>query len=391
LSAAPGPRIGYGRQFIDAADEAAVIAVLRGERLTQGPTVPLFEGALAETVGARHAVAVSNGTCALQLALTALDIGAGKRVLTPANTFLASATSALHCGAEVEFVDIEFATGQIDLDLLQQRVACRDVDAVVAVHFGGASCDMPGLIRLKRRYGFRLIEDACHALGATWSDGERRWRVGEHPEVDASVFSFHPVKHVTTGEGGAVTCQSPALARRLRLLREHGIDREGDLRPFSDSINRPAWFAPMVELGFNFRMSDLAAALGLSQLGRLTAGILERRRQARTYAEGLHGFFTPPLGIDRLEEQAWHLYVVRVRPSKRDALMQCLEREGIGTQVHYYPVPCQPWFRERYGRPVVREALRHARTSLSLPLYPGLTEEEQQHVIDVLTAWRRDS
>lgn len=395
MRAARQPRAGvlsYGRQSVAPEDLGAVAAALASAHLTQGPLVPRFEDELARLCGARHAVVVANGTCALHGALLALGIGPGKRVLTSANTFLASATSALHCGAEVDFLDIDAETMNLDAAELGLRLAAGErVDAVVAVHFAGRPCPMAELLALKRLFGFALVEDACHALGATWTEGGRAWRVGEHPEVDAAVLSFHPVKHITTGEGGAVLTNAAGLAARVRRLRSHGIDPDGEHLPWPESSERPAWFAPMAELGFNWRMTELQAALGLSQLARLSAFLERRAELARHYAKVLPAEVERPEPGSRAWSHAWHLYVARVDPARRDRTMWLLRARGIHTQLHYYPVPLQPYFRERarahgHATQSYAQAERHARSAISLPLHPGLDETDVERVARELGA-----
>jgi dTDP-4-amino-4,6-dideoxygalactose transaminase len=389
--------LGYGRQWIAPEDVEAVVRVLRGALLTQGPAVAGFEAALCAATGAPHAVAVNNGTSALQVACLALGIGPGARVATTANTFLASAVAPIHCGAEVAFVDVEPASGNMDLDSLARMLGAGPrVEAVVVVHFAGLPLDMARLLALKRAFGFKLIEDAAHALGASYVEGGRAWRVGEHPALDATTLSFHPVKHITTAEGGAVLLHDAGAARRVRRLASHGIDREAGHRPCfagdepeAEGDAPPRWFAPMVEPGFNLRLSDVHAALGASQLARLPAFLARRRALAAGYRAALPEVLPAATACDPgdgAREHAYHLFWVRV--PRRDALMRHLARRGIGTQVHYYPVPHQPWFRARCGVPDVPRAVEHARTALSLPLYPALTDADQARVLDALAEWR---
>ena len=379
---APALPLGYGRQSIDEADVAAVVRALRSEHLTQGPEVERFEEGLRAATGAAHAVAVANGTAALHLANLALGVGPASRAVTSPNTFLATATASAMCGATTGFVDVERATGNLDPERLAEWIERHGApDVVTAVHFAGLPCDMERLIELKRRHGFRLIEDAAHALGASYRAGGRTWRAGEHPEVDATCLSFHPVKHVTTGEGGAVLCADPRLAERLRRLRSHGIDRTSGALPF-DGAGPPAppWFGPMTELGWNYRLSDLHAALGRSQLGKLARFLARREDLALRYRALLAGKVELLAAGDETRRHAWHLFVVRVPAERRDGLMARLARRGIGTQLHYYPVPMQPWFRGRGPAPALPEAERHARSSLSLPLHPGLGAADQERV-----------
>ena len=379
--------IGYGRQTIDERDVEAVRAILIGDWLTQGPTVGEFETALQEATGACHAVVVANGTAALHLALLGVGIGPGDRVVTTANTFLASASAAVMCGACVDFVDVETTGWNLDPARLEARLSQKPtVHAVVAVHYAGRACDLDALLALKARFGFRLIIDACHALGGTADVAGAQRRVGEVGGVDATVLSFHPVKQITTGEGGAILTDDRACAERLRRLREHGLSRDTDVVPFEGEHSIPPWFAAMEELGYNYRLTDMAAALGLAQLERLDEFVAARRDRAARYDDLLS-----PSGYPERPElasgHAWHLYPVHVAAGERDELMAWLREGGIGTQLHYYPVPLQPYFRGEYTEQDFPNAVRHARTSLSLPLYPALTAADQDRVAAALAEW----
>ncbi|MFT7543209.1 MAG: perosamine synthetase [Gammaproteobacteria bacterium] len=360
---APAPEVlSYGRQLLDEEDIAAVVAALRSDFLTQGPTVARFEAGLCEVTGAQNAIAVANGTLALEVAYGALGVGPGARVLVPANTFVATATAAERLGATVEFIDVELETGNLDLAALARRLA------------KGPTPDLVVPVQLKRSFGFAIVEDAAHALGARYFEGSRWWSPGEHPEVAAAVYSFHPVKPITSAEGGAVMTPDATLAERVRLLRGQGIDgesarREGHLH-----------YAPMVALGTNARLSELHAALGLSQLAKLNRFRTRRAEIAARYRRELFGVTLLEEGDDT-QEHAWHLFVIQVDPELRDPLRAALLEKGVGTQVHYHPVPYQPWFQRRNPEVEVPVALEHAESALSLPLHPGLTEEQVGHVI----------
>ena len=383
--------IGYGRQFVDREDVAAVVEVLESDFLTQGPQLPRFEGLLADATGAKHVVAVANGTAALHLAYAALGVGPGDLVVTTANTFLGTASAALHCGAEVEFLDIDPVTANLSLDALEARLEAGPPPAVVCVvHFAGLPVQMERVIALKRRFGFFLVEDAAHALGARYRVDGEMYGVGAHPEVDACCLSFHPVKHVTTGEGGAVLATSDQLAARVRRLAAHGIDPSSSDPPPGWEGAKPPWHKPMVELGFNYRLSELHAALGASQLTKLPAFLARRREIASIYHERLEGFRLPhPGDLDR--EHAWHLFVVGVE-GDRDQLLAELVQRKIFCQLHYFPVPLQPYFRARYGPKRddggdYPHALAHAKHAISLPIHTGLAEGELDRVIYALNAW----
>lgn len=377
------PPLGYGRQWIDESDERAVLDALRSERLTQGPRVGAFEAALRDATGAPFAACVSTGTAALHAALLALDLGPGSTVATTANTFLASATMAAATGAEVRFVDIDLETGNLDLDELDELCARERVDCVVPVHFAGLAVDLDRLLALRERHGFRVVADGCHALGGLARSGGELRPVGAHAGIDATVLSFHPVKQVTSGEGGAVLTHDAALDRRVRRIADSGLDRASERRPFDDADGGAPWFAPMEELGFNYRMSELHAALGASQIARLDAFLARRRELATRYAEGLEA---PLIGPAVADGHAWHLFVIRV-PDGRDALMAHLAARGVGTQLHYYPVPLQPWWRGRTPERDYPRAVEHARTALSLPLFPAMSDADQERVLAALAAW----
>ena len=378
-----GALIPYGRQDISEEDVRAVVAVLRSSHLTQGPAIERFEGAVAEVCGASHAVAVSSGSAALHLACLALDLGPGDWLWTVPNTFVASATCALHCGASVDFVDTHPETRDLDpaaleVKLRQAEALGRLPKVVVPVHMGGRPCPLDPVHELAERYGFRVLEDACHAIGAR--EGDRP--VGSCSRSSAAVFSFHPVKLITTGEGGVITTGDAEIARRLRRLRSLGITRDASemhAQPEGD------WVYELIELGFNYRMTDIGAALGSSQLERLDGFVARRNRLAERYRDLLVDL---PLGLPPWPERglsAFHLFVVRVDAELRRELFEVTRAAGIGVNVHYIPVHLQPLFRERgfqEGDFPVAEAF--SREALTLPLYPGLGEEDQDRVVQIL-------
>lgn len=357
------PMIPYGRQSIDGDDVAAVVAVLRGDRLTQGPAVERFEGALCSVTGARHAVAFANGTSALHATMWAAGIGAGHTVATSPLSFHASASCARHVGASVRFVDIDPKTLNLDVGSVP---AC---DALVAVHYAGLPVDLAALAQRPRV----VVEDAAHALGATTPDGP----VGNCARSDMCVFSFHPVKTVTTGEGGAVTTNSDELAERLRRFRSHGM------RPTPDA---GGWAYDIEEPGHNLRITDLQCALGTSQLGKLERFVARRNELAARYRELLADVpveLPPdaPIGW----RHAYHLFPIRV--ANRRAVYESMRAAGIGVQVHYVPI----YRLSAYARLGVR-AEDHPETEraydglLSLPLFPDLTEAQQDAVVASLKA-----
>jgi UDP-4-amino-4,6-dideoxy-N-acetyl-beta-L-altrosamine transaminase len=381
--------IPYGRQDVTADDVEAVVAVLRSDWLTQGPAVPRFEAALAAYCGARHAVAVNSATAALHIACRALGLGPGDRLWTSPNTFVASANCALHCGAEVDFVDIDPRTYNMSVDALAEKLEAADAigqlpKIVVPVHFAGQSCDLARIGTLAKRYGFRIIEDAAHATGGKYLGAP----VGNCRYSDVTVFSFHPVKLITTGEGGAALTNDSELAERMARLRSHGITQ--DSRRMQGEPDGP-WCYQEIELGWNYRMTDIAAALGTSQLRRLDEYVARRTALAARYDRLLANSGLALPWVDLRCASAWHLYVVgsnedASRRSRRDAFVE-LRSRGIGVQVHYIPVHTQPVFRDlgfKVGQFPNAEA--HYARALTIPLYPGLADEQQDAVVEHLTA-----
>lgn len=380
--------IPYGHQSITQADIDAVIGVLRSDWLTQGPTVARFERAVAEYCGAAHAVAVSNATAGLHLACRVLGLGPGDLLWTSPNTFVASANCARFCGADVDFVDIDPRTynlspAALEAKILQAESAGRLPKVVVATHFAGQSCDMQALAQLARRYGFALIEDAAHALGGRYLDRH----VGSCRHSDMTVFSFHPVKSITTAEGGMVLCNRDGLDTRLRELRSHGITRDPARM---DEDSHGDWYYQQIDLGYNYRLSDLQAGLGISQLARLDQFIADRGRLAARYDAALAELPVQRPWQDPAMQSAWHLYVVRLQLDRigksRGEVFAALRQAGIGVNVHYIPVHTQPYYRNlgfRAGDFPVAEA--YYAEALTLPLYPELTKHQQDRVIEALT------
>ncbi|HGY1010236.1 TPA: UDP-4-amino-4,6-dideoxy-N-acetyl-beta-L-altrosamine transaminase [Aeromonas salmonicida] len=373
--------IPYGRQSISEADIEAVVEVLRSDFLTQGPVVPRFEQAVADYCGARFGVAVNSGTAALHIACLALGVGQGDWVWTSPISFVASANCALYCGAQIDFVDIEPDTGnmcalELERKLIAAKAEGRLPKVVIPVHFAGLPCDMKEIHRLGREYGFRIIEDACHALGARYH-GEPTGN-GRYSAI--TVFSFHPVKIITTGEGGMAMTNDPALAKTMRMLRSHGITREPE-----DFINEPdgPWYYEQQMLGFNYRMTDIQAALGLSQMSNLDPWIAKRSEIARRYFETLAPELLPRY-FSPERRSAFHLYVHHVAPEHRQEVFQRLRENGVGANVHYMPIYKQPWYQS-----VNVQALPAANASYSgaitLPLFPNLTTAEQRQVFALIS------
>ena len=357
----------YGRQTIDEADIAAVLEALRSDLITTGPRVKVFEEALCAYTGAKYAVAVANGTAALHLASLVL-LNKGDKVLTTPNTFLATANAILYAGAKPVFVDIA-EEGNIDLDLCEKMLQKDShIKALYGVAFSGKILDQTELASLKEKYGVTILEDNAHAIGAV----SKGIRAGSCASSDMSIFSFHPVKNMTTGEGGAITTNDPALHERLLQLRNHGIVRKPEVAP---------WYYEMHHLGFNYRLTDIQAALGLSQLQKLDRFLARRREIAKRYHEAFAISPVEPLyPFD--EGSAYHLFVVRVQTDDKKALFEKLIERGIGVQLHYIPVNKQPYYRELgYGEEATPQMDKYYQEAISLPIYPTLGEKEQAYVI----------
>lgn len=381
--------IPYGRQDINEEDIAAVCAVLQSDFLTQGPAIERFERAVAEHCGARHAVAVSNATAALHIACLALDLGPGDLAWTSPNTFVASANCARYCGADVDFIDIDPVSWNLSPALLAQRLdearaLGRLPKVLVPVHFSGQSCDMEEIGRLARECGVAVIEDASHAIGASFLDSA----VGCCKYSDCAVFSFHPVKIVTTGEGGIVVTNRDDLAARLLRLRSHGITRDANVMT---EKNPGPWHYEQLELGYNYRMTDIQAALGASQMTRLGAFVARRRELAARYDKLLADL---PLQLpvqDARGRSSWHLYVVRLRLNQigrsHRQVFEALRSAGISVNLHYIPVHLQPYYRALgFAEGYCPEAERYYGEAISLPLYPALSETNQDYIAATLRA-----
>lgn len=366
--------IPYGRQDVDAADVAAVVEALQSDWLTTGPAVGRFEAAVASRCGTAHAVAVANGTVALHLACRALGLGPGDTLWTSPNTFVASANCALYCGAGVDFVDIDPRTYNLDAGLLEEKLrkTRKPPKIVVPVHFAGQPCDMKAIGALAKKYGFAVIEDASHAVGATYLGapvGDCRWS-------DIVSFSFHPVKIITSAEGGMLLAQRQDLAEHMRHLRHHGINRE-------KSASEGGWYYEQVDLGYNYRLTDLHCALGASQLRRLDAFLARRRKLAARYDRLLAGLplerpWQSPDGVS-----AWHLYVVQVKDRRQ--VYDRMRAAGVEVAVHYIPVHLQPHYRKLGFKPGdFPEAEAYYARALTLPLFPRMSDLDQERVVDAV-------
>lgn len=381
--------IPYGRQDVTDADIDSVVRVLRSDFLTQGPAVPKFEQAVAQRVGAKYAVAVNSATSALHIACAALCLGRGDWLWTVPNTFVASSNCGLYCGAQVDFVDIDSATWNMSTERLKQKLAVakaagRLPKIVVPVHFSGHPTEQQQIWALGQEFGFKILEDASHAVGAS-RDGEP---VGNCRWSDVTVLSFHPVKIITSGEGGMALTNDAQVAERMEMLRSHGITRKPDRLRKNPA---PPWHYEQQLLGFNYRMTDIHAALGLSQLQRLADYVGRRNELAGRYGTALRGLSLQLPVVQPGTRSAFHLYVVRVRPgwagAKRAAIFGELRSRGIGVNVHYTPVHLQPFYRQlgfREGQ--FPEAEAYGDTAISLPLYAGLTDEMQDQVVTALAA-----
>lgn len=367
----------YGRQWVDEDDVAAVVEVLRGDYLTTGPAVPAFEAALSGATTAPHAVALNSGTSALHAMYFAAGLGPGDEILTSPLTFAATANAALYLGATVRFVDVEPDTGNLDPDRVEEAIGER-TRLIVPIDYAGLPADYDRLAPIAARHGLRIVADAAHSLGASY----RGRPVGTL--ADATEVSFHPVKPVTTAEGGAVLTADAGLAARARLFRSHGITREAGALERSEE---GAWWYEQHELGFNYRLTDLQAALGASQLRKLGRFVERRRAIAARYDKALAGLagLTLPARRDGVES-GWHLYVVRVEDEGvRRRVFDRLRAEGIWVQVHYLPVPWHPYYR-RLGYPADAwpVAADFYRRAISLPIFPRMGDEDVDRVVDAL-------
>lgn len=377
--------ISYGRQYVTDEDIQAVVDTLKSDYLTQGPRIPEFEKKFSEYLGVKHACMVSNGTAALHLCAMALDIMPGDKVITTPITFVASANGFRYLGADIVFCDIDSRTFLMDLDKLEAILKASPkgtYKAVVPVDFAGYPIDEERLHNLALEYGFKVVVDACHAPGGSWTDskGEKQM-IGNCKYADLSVFSFHPVKHIAAGEGGAITTNDEELYRKVTLYRTHGITKDPELLTRNDG----GWYYEMQELGYNYRITEFQAALATSQLSRLEWSIKRRNEIAKRYDEALKNL--PILTPYRQEGivHAFHLYVIEVHPMRRKALYDYLRAHNIFSQVLYIPAHTMPYYKSLGHKdgecPVAEDYYTRC---LALPMYPSLTDAEQQYVIDTI-------
>ncbi|WP_413173369.1 UDP-4-amino-4,6-dideoxy-N-acetyl-beta-L-altrosamine transaminase [Anabaena azotica] len=375
--------IPYGRQDINQADIDAVVEVLRSDWITQGPSIERFEKSVANYCGTKYAVAVSSATAALHIACLVANLGTGDILWTSPNTFVASANCGLYCGAKVDFVDIDANTYNLSIEELENKLVLADTKGylpkvVIPVHFAGQSCEMDKIYTLSKQYNFKIIEDASHAIGGKYQGKP----VGCCEFSDLTVFSFHPVKIITTGEGGMVLTNQEELYQKLIRLRSHGITRNPDLMP---SESHGAWYYQQLELGFNYRITDIQAALGVSQMNRLDEFVKHRRFLANRYHELLKDL---PLILPWQHpdtNSSWHLYVIRLKVDKINKshrqIFEELRQSGIGVNLHYIPVHTQPYYQQlgfKQGDFINSE--KYYQEAISLPLYYGLTEANQNMI-----------
>ena len=380
--------IPYGRQNINQADIDAVIDVLRSDFLTQGPVVPAFENAVAKYCGTQHAVAVNSATSALHIACLALGVGHGDTVWTSPITFVASANCALYCGAKVDFVDIDPNTYNLSVDRLKEKLEQAQQTGnvpkvVIPVHLCGQSCDMAGIYALSQHYGFKIIEDASHAIGGRYKDEP----IGNCRFSDITVFSFHPVKIITTGEGGIALTNDNQSAKRMQLLRSHGIT--SDKADLSPRPKEELWNYQQINLGYNYRMTDIQAALGLSQMQRLNEFVTVRHIIATRYIQMLSALPVVQPWQHPDSYSSFHLYVIRLKLDEisktHREVYEMLRAAGVLVNLHYIPVYRQPYYEEMgFSAAYCAEAEQYYSEAISLPIYPGLTEKQQLYVVNCL-------
>ena len=380
--------IPYGRQNITEEDIDAVVNVLKSDYLTQGPKVPEFEQAIKNHCNVQHALAMNSATSALHAACLALDVGKGDIVWTTPITFVASANCALYCGATVDFVDIDSQTYNLSVQSLKQKLeTAKKQDklpkVVIPVHLCGQPCDMATIYKLSQEYGFSIIEDASHAIGGSYQSKP----IGNCQYSDITIFSFHPVKIITTAEGGVATTNNKDLAQKMDLLRSHGITRDTELM-----TNEPdgPWYYQQIDLGFNYRMTEMQAALGVSQIERLKSITDRRHKIAKRYNEKLANLsVTIPFQIEE-SYSGLHLYVIRLKLDDIKAthleVFNALREANIGVNLHYIPVHLQPYYQKHFGFKTgdFPQSEQYYREAISLPLYPDLTEEQQDYIVETL-------
>lgn len=384
----------YGRHQIDEDDIAAVVDVLRHGMLTCGPKVTEFEAAFAGAVGAKEAIVCSNGTTALHLAALAANIGPGDKVVVPAVTFLSTANVVRMCGGDVVFADVDADTGLMTAETLEDAIARAGgtVKAIMPVHLNGQCVEMVEVKGVAERVGAAIITDCCHALGATYMQGGHP---GDGQFEDFACFSLHPVKSIAMGEGGVVTTNDAKVARRMRQLRGHDMERDSDRwkvaeQGFDSTGEANPWYYEMQELAYNYRATDMQCALGLSQLAKLEGFVARRAQIAEQYDKAFASMSNQlkPVRRTKLAASGWHLYPVLIdfdaAGRERGAVMRALQAHGVGTQVHYLPVPWQPYYRDLYGEADYPGAKAYYERVLSLPIYPAMTDADVARVVAAL-------
>ncbi|MEK9657786.1 MAG: UDP-4-amino-4,6-dideoxy-N-acetyl-beta-L-altrosamine transaminase [bacterium] len=375
--------IPYARQSIDSKDIQAVVDVLKSNWLTQGPKISQFEEKFSQKVGSKYAVAVSNGTAALHLSLLALNIGPGDEVITTPNSFLATANAILYVGATPVFVDIEMSHFGLDVFKIEAAITAK-TKAIIPVHFAGFPVDLSAIHGIASKYRLNVIEDACHALGASFKDS----KIGDCVYSDCATFSFHPVKHIATGEGGMITTNSKDIYDQLMMLRTHGVTKDSDVL----SQNPGPWYYEMQQLGYNYRMTDIHAALGISQLKKLDSFVNRRRAIAKQYDNAfLNLDWIVPIKENSDQQASYHLYVAQINFDKikktRTDVMNALKEKGVGTQVHYIPIIDQPYYKKNVNvKGLFENVKKYYKQTLSLPMYPLMSDGQVMRVIQAVGA-----
>lgn len=377
--------IPYARQHINEQDIDAVVQTLKSDWLTQGPSVGRFEKKVADYCGASHACAVSNGTAALHLACLALGVKEGDIVWTSSISFVASSNCALYCGAKVDFVDIDSKTCNLSIEQLEKKLSQAKKNrclpkVVIPVHLAGQSCEMKSIFELSKKYGFKIIEDASHAVGGSYLDK----KVGSCAYSDCAVFSFHAIKIVTTGEGGMILTNNKELHKKVSRLRTHGITRQAD-----ELIekNQGPWYYEQLDLGFNYRLTDIQASLGCAQMGRLDEFVRRRQEIADRYDDLLKNLSVTLPYRHPDTQSGWHLYIIRLEKTKKShrQVFEELREKGIGVNLHYIPIYHQPYYQKLgFKKGICQEAEKYYTEAISLPMYYGLTDDQQKEVVRIL-------
>lgn len=375
--------IPYSKQYIDAKDIKTVSNVLKSPIVTQGPIIEKFEKKICSLVGAKYSVAVSSASAGLHLSAIVCGLKRNKKILTTPNTFCSTANAALHCGAQVQFSDIDINTGNIDIEKARKILEKKKIDVFIPVHFGGLAVNLKKLKALSNKNKFYIIEDAAHALGSYYQDGSK---IGSCKYSDITVFSFHPVKSITTGEGGVITTNNKKLYEKIKILRSHGIEKT----KISNKKKKLPWYYEMQELGFHYRTNDILCALGVSQLKKLNKFISYRKKVAKFYDNAFLKFKNCiPLQFQMRDKSANHLYVLKInfkaKKITRESVIKKLKAKGIGTQVHYIPVNMHPYFLKNNKKKFnLKNSKKYYSECLSIPIYYQLSKNKQIHIIKSL-------